>query len=621
MTVPQVPLIHLDTLWFQISGSRCNLSCAHCFLSCGPQAAGPRPLFRRELSPHLEEAARLGAKHFYLTGGEPFLHSEIEGILADLLALGPTTVLTNGTLIDPNLAGGLRGLREASSHPLELRVSLESYREEENDRLRGAGSFSRTLAGVRALAAEGLVPILTATRWWEAEREEEMQVGFARLTQSLSLPAARLKVLPLVRLGREAERGRPYLPGERVTENCFRDYPREALQCSTCRMVTSEGVYVCPLLVNDPIARLGTTLSEALGPYALTSPACYTCRTAGLRCGNEGEFAEPAASAQSPPRVQSGVREGVKRFYARAAVEPQKELCCPVSYDPIETDHIPPEVLEVSYGCGSPVRLGELSPGEVMLDLGCGGGIDCFIASKQVGPQGRVIGVDMTEEMLARAEKSAEAVGRNLGYRNVELRRGTLEEVPAADREVDLVTSNCVINLSPDKPRVLRELHRVLRHGGRFVISDIVSEGPVPPFIRQDRELWGQCIAGALAEAELLQGLLEAGFYGVEVLHRYLYREVAGARFYSVTVRGRKFVKGPDCVYIGQQAIYLGPFSQVCDDDGHAFPRGVPVEVCTDTAEKLQRPPYAGLFLLTDPTRGVAEGICCAPAPGEKGCC
>lgn len=107
MSVPQVPLIHLDTLWFQISGSRCNLSCIHCFLSCGPHAAGPCPLSRRELSPHLEEADRLGVKQFYLTGGEPFLHSEIEGILADLLSLGPTTVLTNGTLIDPGLAEGV----------------------------------------------------------------------------------------------------------------------------------------------------------------------------------------------------------------------------------------------------------------------------------------------------------------------------------------------------------------------------------------------------------------------------------------------------------------------------------------------------------------------------------
>lgn len=316
-------------------------------------------------------------------------------------------------------------------------------------------------------------------------------------------------------------------------------------------------------------------------------------------------------------------REDVKEFYGNAGTTPQAGLCCPTMYRKEDIAHIPKEVMEVSYGCGSPVTLAGLKIGEVHVDLGSGGGVDCFIASKLVGKTGRVIGVDMTPEMMQRATQNAGKVSKNLGYYNVEFRHGYLEEVPVDNETADLVTSNCVVNLSPDKKKVFSEVRRILKNGGRFVISDIISEKPVPQEMQKDKNLWGECISGALTEEDFLSYAKEAGFYGLEVLKRDFYREVEGFKFWSVTLRGWHFKKGPTCVYIGQCATYLGPYSQVSDDEGHTFVRGVPFEVCTDTAAKLAKPPYQGQFLLTDPTKKVEDAeSCCTPnGSSASSCC
>jgi len=252
--------------------------------------------------------------------------------------------------------------------------------------------------------------------------------------------------------------------------------------------------------------------------------------------------------------------------------------------------------------------------------------VDCFIASKKVGPSGQVIGVDMTTEMMARAADGAQKVARNLGYHNVDFRVGFLEEIPVDTESADLVTSNCVVNLSTDKMKVFQEIHRLLKQGGRFVISDIVSESVVPADMQKDRKLWGECISGALTEKEFLAVSLRAGFYGLEILGRTFYREVEGYKFWSVTLQGWKFKKGPTCNYIGQYATYLGPYSQVTDDEGHTYVRDVPFEVCTDTAIKLQQVPYAGRFMLTGTSapKEASKVSSCAPAsdkPASSPCC
>lgn len=310
------------------------------------------------------------------------------------------------------------------------------------------------------------------------------------------------------------------------------------------------------------------------------------------------------------------IRTSVEEFYSEAAKKPAPELCCPSAYKDVDLSHIPEESREVAYGCGSPVAEAALMPGESVLDLGSGGGIDCFIAARLVGSSGRVIGVDMTDDMLGRARAASEAVAENLGYSNVEFKKGFLEDIPLDDETIGLVVSNCVINLSPDKAKVFGELYRVLSDGGRFCISDVVSEKDVPVEMRTDKTLWGECVSGALTEAELMALAREAGFFGLQVTSRVPYREASGIRFFSITLKGYKLKKGPECVYKGTLAIYNGPFESVLDDEGHEFRSGIAVSVCTDTVKRLRRAPYAGRFTIIEGSEvSIVE---CAPATPER---
>jgi MoaA/NifB/PqqE/SkfB family radical SAM enzyme/SAM-dependent methyltransferase len=310
-------------------------------------------------------------------------------------------------------------------------------------------------------------------------------------------------------------------------------------------------------------------------------------------------------------------RAKVREFYGDAAETPQAELCCPTKYDTSAIDHIPQEVLDRFYGCGSPMATAGIRPGEVVVDLGSGAGIDVFIAARRVGPTGRVIGVDMTGRMLAVARESQPKVASALGYDVVEFRHGFLEQIPVESKSVDLVTSNCVINLSPDKPRVFEEIWRVLRDHGRILVSDIVSERPVPPHLKVDPRLWGECLVGALTQEEFLAGLERAGFYGLEILGRTYWKDVEGYPFYSVTVRGWKLEKTAGCVFEGHRAVYLGPGKAFVDEEGHQFPRNEPYEVCTDTVAKLSRPPYRDFFAILEPGEERVGYACCE----EGSCC
>src|SRR5258706_363778 len=191
--------------------------------------------------------------------------------------------------------------------------------------------------------------------------------------------------------------------------------------------------------------------------------------------------------------------------------------CCdPITkdlYDPSQTSALPKEAVAASLGCGNPTALAKLQPGETVLDLGSGGGIDVLLSAKRVGPKGKAYGLDMTDEMLALARENQ----KESGVTNVEFLKGTIENIPLPDNSVDVVISNCVINLSGDKDRVLREAFRVLKPGGRLAVSDVVLRGEVPSEIRKSMELWVGCIAGALQETEYVEKLDAAGFDGVEV--------------------------------------------------------------------------------------------------------
>lgn len=310
-------------------------------------------------------------------------------------------------------------------------------------------------------------------------------------------------------------------------------------------------------------------------------------------------------------------RGDVENFYGAAAVKPKNDLCCPTSYPKEDTSHIPDEVLERFYGCGSPVSIAGILEGETVVDLGSGAGIDCFIASKIVGPGGNVIGIDMTDKMLEVANRCKSAVEKNLGYKNVNFRKGFLEKIPVDDSTADLITSNCVINLSTDKLSVFREIFRTLKDHGRIVISDVVSEVELPTGIRENKKLWGECIGGCITENQLVTYLEQAGFYGVQLLDKTYWKEVENINFYSVTVKAHKLSGSGNCIFKGQKAVYMGPFKVVIDDEGHVYPRNENVEICSDTASRLSNPPYRDHFRIY--SNGVTEeNDCCADNPENQ---
>ena len=211
--------------------------------------------------------------------------------------------------------------------------------------------------------------------------------------------------------------------------------------------------------------------------------------------------------------TKDSLRNTVQEYYAKAA-QCSNSCCGPTeSYSPETLFDLPDDVANFSLGCGNPVTAAELKAGEIVLDLGSGGGLDCFLAAKTVGETGKVIGVDMTPEMLERAKNSASKIG----IANVEFRQGYLESLPIEDQSIDVVISNCVINLSPEKNQVFSEIFRVLKSGGRISISDVMSNGDIPEEILQMKDSWSSCAAGALPVNDYVNGLFNAGFAEVNV--------------------------------------------------------------------------------------------------------
>jgi ubiquinone/menaquinone biosynthesis C-methylase UbiE len=329
----------------------------------------------------------------------------------------------------------------------------------------------------------------------------------------------------------------------------------------------------------------------------------------------------------------------VLRRYGNASREIEACLCLPVSYDPALLQVIPQEIIDKDYGCGDPSRY--IRAGETVLDLGSGSGKACYIISQIVGPSGRVIGIDFNPPMLQKS------IGDRLGYHNVDFRRGKIQDLKTdlelldlylaqnpvgsvadlarleeftsrirreqplvADESIDVVVSNCVLNLvrPEDKRRLFSEMHRVLKRGGRAVISDIVSDEAVPEHLAKDADLWSACVSGAFQEEEFLSAFEEAGFYGIRIeeFGAEPYQTVEGIEFRAVTVTAYKGKEGP-CIERNQAVIYRGPWKQVMDDDGHTLERGARMAVCEKTFEIYSKPPYKDQFILVPPREEIPK--------------
>jgi len=329
--------------------------------------------------------------------------------------------------------------------------------------------------------------------------------------------------------------------------------------------------------------------------------------------------------------VPLDVDQAVRQRYSGAAQEAEAALCCPVDYDTQYLEVLPEELIQRDYGCGDPSKY--VQSGETVLDLGSGGGKICYIASQVVGAEGRVIGVDTNDEMLALARRFQDEVGTAIGHHNTHFFKGRIQDLALdlqrfetyldqhpvqsandwiradafadqlratepmiANDSIDVIVSNCVLNLvaQSDRRQLFSEMFRVLKRGGRAVISDIVSDEPVPESLRNDPTLWSGCISGSFVEDAFLEAFEQAGFYGVQILARQedAWATVEGIEFRSVTVQAFKGKEGP-CMDHHQAVIYNGPWKSVTDDDGHVLRRGVRNAVCEKTFQIYTRAPYA----------------------------
>lgn len=346
------------------------------------------------------------------------------------------------------------------------------------------------------------------------------------------------------------------------------------------------------------------------------------------------------------------VRIEVKDRYQQGANEREAILCCPVDYDPQFLKIIPQDVLDRDYGCGDPSRYAR--KGDVVLDLGSGGGKICFIASQIVGAGGRVIGVDMTDDMLELARATAPVIAGKTGFANVEFRRGHIEDLRTdldlldarlkktpvssasdfekllddveaegkvtpmiADNSIDLIVSNCVLNLVSDekKKQLFAEMFRVLKPGGRVAVSDIVSDEYSPEHLKKDAKLWSGCISGALQELEFVEALGAAGFHGMTIdkYEEAPWQIVEGIEYRSVTLLA---YKAEDVASFdkNQAVIYRGPWKSVTDDNGNTFERGERMAVSSKTFDLIQQEPYGDQIVPIAPAVDVIEEIgfsCC----------
>ncbi len=333
--------------------------------------------------------------------------------------------------------------------------------------------------------------------------------------------------------------------------------------------------------------------------------------------------------------------------YADAAKEREAALCCPVEYDAELLTLLPNEILERDYGCGDPTVY--VRSDDVVLDLGSGSGKHCYMAAQRVGTEGLVIGIDMNDDMLALARKYQPEMAQKLGGDHMRFVKGqihdlaldveamehyleqhpvrTVDDLAAfeswqaenrtwrpliADNSVDLVISNCVLNLVPDdhKSTLAREIYRVLKPGGRLAIADIVSDEPVPPHLKRDPLLWSGCLSGAFQEQEFLRSFVEAGFIAakIEKWKAGPWQVIEGIEFRSITLTAVKG-DGQECLDYGHAVIYRGPYAEVRDEEGHIYPRSERIAVCARSYRLLTEGPYRDDFI------GIAPAVLGEPTP------
>ncbi|MFY9255634.1 MAG: radical SAM protein [Fuerstiella sp.] len=283
---PDIQLGSLDELWFQVAGTVCNLTCEHCFISCSPQNHSFDFLTFAQVESALLESVERGVREYYFTGGEPFLNKELVRMLQRTLDFGPATVLTNGTVLKSEWLQQLAATENQSQYSLEFRVSIDGPTSEINDPVRGKGTFDRAIQGVSLLSEFGFLPIITMTQTWDDSQNANMLNQFRSVLQSHGYSRPRLKILPRLKIGAEEKRTKGYQDTERISHQMMEDFDHNQLLCHHSRVITSRGVYVCPILLEEPDANMGNTIAESTRAFKLKHGACYTCYQYGAICTN-----------------------------------------------------------------------------------------------------------------------------------------------------------------------------------------------------------------------------------------------------------------------------------------------------------------------------------------------
>ncbi len=685
-------LEQLNELWFHIT-NRCNLSCSHCLFASSPKENSE--LKSDDILKIAEDAVRIGCRVFVLTGGEPFVHPEIDRIINGLLSLKDNhlVILTNGMNLNRAL-----DQKWIDSGRLHLQISVDGIGPN-HDRIRGEGAFQKLSRNLK-WAKEHNIPYtlsMCVTRYnvedmsnvidfaahygagnvhfmWYFVRGRGKNDGFAPID---------LVFENFLRAAEKAEKNNITIDNiESLKTQVFA--PRGTIHDGTTSAWESlavgpdRQVYPSAALVGIP--ELSTDLSMGLEKAWRQSPVLKNIREATavnltspfrfilaggdmdhsyihkktfmgddpyiplyekialwliaressrqaengipqlkLRmgeilesCGAHGKVALAHSNCLLATAAENSLSV-VKSFYSQAVGDQKEDILNPVCYDESILNHVPEEFRFRGYGCGSPVMDAGIQEGECVVDLGCGTGVECFIASRITGETGRVIGVDMLDPMLELANKAHRHVADNLGYDNLEFRKGYLENLPVDDNSADVVISNCVMNLSVHKRRAFSEILRILRPGGRLVISDVVCETEPDPAIRNDENLRGECIAGALTQEHLISLLHETGFIAPLLIKRFPYREVQGHPFYSLTfsaVKPKFTAKVP--------VIYRGPLPYIVTHDGETLFAGEIKEISSHEAETLKDQ----LFIIDgqgNVTNIEAENTCsCCSIPPEK---
>lgn len=656
-------LERLSELWFHIT-NRCNLACTHCLFSSSKN--DNEELHATKLLNIAAEAYQLGCRVFVLTGGEPFLHPEINIIIDGLMDYPDShvAVLTNGM----NLPDFL-GKKRYDYGKFHLQISVDGIGPVHN-RIRGQGTFEKIeqnlgwlqqqkipytlsmcvnkqnvcdMPGVvhfgaikgagnvhflwhfvkgRGVNIECASPesifenLILATKIAEKngiliDNIESLKThifvpsgtihdGYTAGWESLTIgpdgkiyPSAALVTIPELATEMSSGIETAWLKSE-VLEKI-----RQCTAATTSSLfryligggdIDQSYIHKKSFIGDDPYQTLYEKMvlwllaRESL-PIKENGHAQIKLRMGEIleSCGAHGKVALVHSNCLLATAQENNSLIVVKSFYSDAAGDKKEEILNPVSYNESLISHIPLESRYRGYGCGSPITDADIQKGEHIVDLGCGTGVECFIASRLTGETGRVTGVDMLYPMLELAEKGLAGVSENLGYCNIRFAKGYLEMLPIKDNSADVVISNCVMNLSVNKRRAYSEILRILRPGGRLVISDVVCETEPDPEIRNDETLRGECIAGAMTQRHLLALLEDTGFIGIRLIKRFPYRVVSGHSFFSLTYSTIKPGESDTLVDV----IYRGPLPWITTWDGRILMAGVRQTVRRDQASML----------------------------------